>query len=256
MKSCLGFSQWALLCLAGLLSCNELPRAHAGYAEDFTLTNHVTGEPMRFSDLAGSVVVLEFFSPRCTSCRTAAPDIRTNIVDYFRAAGGNADGLPVQVLSINEWTNNADTDPFIQTNGLELVLDDTVDHSVFKQFGGIVTPHFVVVNAVTNGVNYPAWQVLGTLFGYTAGSTVTLLRGYINAVRGTVPPLLHGFGWGTNGSFQARFVAQRGRTNWVEATTNWVDWLPLGAVSSNTAVQFFDPDADRLPQRFYRIRVE
>jgi hypothetical protein len=41
----------------------------------------------------------------------------------------------------------------------------------------------VVLNAVTNGVNYRAWQVLGTLFGYTPGSTVTLLRGYINAVR-------------------------------------------------------------------------
>lgn len=256
MKPGLSLSRLALGCLALLQSFAWAPRAHASYAEDFTLTNHLTGEPTHLTDLAGSVVVLDFFSARCSHCQAAAPDIRTNIVEYYRNAGGNSDGLPVQVVSISEWTNNADTDPFIQTNGLELVLDDTADHSVFKQFGGIAYPHFVVVNAVTNGVNYPAWQILGILFGYTPGSTVTLLRGYINAVRGTVPPQLHDPGWGTNGNFQAFFTAQRGRTNWVEATTNGVDWVSLGSITGTSTVQFSDPDASRFPQRFYRIRVQ
>ena len=256
MNAGFSFSRWTWPCLAVLLTLATATKSLAAYAGDFTLTNHVTGKPTRLFDLTGSVLVLDFFSAQCTHCQASAPDIRTNIVEYYRAAGGNAGGVPVQVVSISELTNRVDTDLFIQTNALELVLDDTAAHSVFKQFGGVTYPHFVVVNAVTNGVNYPAWQVLGTLFGYTPGSTVTLMRGYINAVRGTIPPLIRSSRWSTNGAYEISFEAQRGRTNWFEASTNCLDWVPLQRVVGTNTLRVSDPSASQFQQRFYRIRVQ
>lgn len=256
MKLGLTCSRLALAGLMMVLPMATAIRAHAAYAGDFLLTNHVTGNPTRLYELTGSVLVLDFFSAQCSHCQASAPDIRTNIVEYFRAAGGNADGVPVQVVSISELTNRVDTDLFIQTNGLELVLDDTTTHTVFKQFGGVTYPHFVVVNAVTNGVNYPAWQVLGTLFGYTPGSTVTLLRGYINAVRGTIPPLIRSSHRATNGAYEISFEAQRGRTNWFEASTNCLDWVSLQLVVGTNTLQVSDPSASQFRQRYYRIRVQ
>jgi peroxiredoxin len=255
MKLGLWCLRFALACLFLAQFYVATPRASAAYATDFSLADHATGQPVRLFDLAGSVLVLDFFSARCTQCQASAPDIRTNIADYFRAAGGNAAGVPVQVISISQWTNNAETDLFIQTNGLELVLDDP-DHSVFKQFGGVTYPHFVVVNGVTNGVNYPAWQVLGTTFGYSPSSTVSLLRNYINAVRGTIPPQIRSVTWTSDRGVEFSFNAQRGRTNWLEATTNWVDWVRLSSVTGTNTTQVRDPDAGLFNQRFYRIRVE
>jgi peroxiredoxin len=131
------FLRFALACLFLGQFHGFGSQARAAYAADFSLPDHATGQPVRLFDLAGSVLVLDFFSAVCTHCQASAPDIRTNIVEYFRAAGGNAAGVPFQVVSISEWTNNADTDLFIETKGLELVLDDTLEHSVFKQFGGV-----------------------------------------------------------------------------------------------------------------------
>jgi thiol-disulfide isomerase/thioredoxin len=242
--------------LAVLLASLWPGSARAAYASDFTLANHRTGQPARLSDFAGSIVVLDFFSPYCAHCQAAAPDIRTNIHQYYLDLAGNASGLPVTVIAINELTNRAAADAFIASNHLDLVLDDTPDRAVFNQFGGVTLPHFVVINAITNNVNYPAWQILGYYYGYAADSTTPALRGYIEAVRGTLSPSLKNFRLAAGPVFTAQFTAQKGRTNWIDATSNWVDWITITNLAGSNAVLFFDPGAALSSRRFYRVRIE
>jgi hypothetical protein len=58
----------------------------------------------------------------------------------------------------------------------------------------------------------------------------------------------------TNGVFQFTFPGQRGRTNRVEGTTNFVDWTILTNVFGTNAPIVFGDTLLPTEPRFYRIR--
>jgi hypothetical protein len=61
---------------------------------------------------------------------------------------------------------------------------------------------------------------------------------------------------GPNGKVRLDFVLQPSRSYTVEASTNLVNWLSLGMLTSTTngLIKFQDQDAASFPARFYRIR--
>jgi hypothetical protein len=246
----LGLTGWSLTLLVGGACGAELAPA-------FTLTNHVTGQPTSLRDFAGSVMLLEFFNAYCSHCQQATPQIESGIHDDYQARGGTQDGFPVTVVYVNETPDRQGTDDFIAAHGLDLVLDDLPLYSVLSAYGGSGYPHFVVINGVTNSTSHLPWQILyrGSGFNYT-NDTLPVLHACIDSVRRTLPPELANARMLTNATFKAAFQAQPDRTNVVEATVNWNNWVVVtNLAGSNTTVRFNDPDAARFKRRFYRVRV-
>ena len=64
----------------GLLTAGE-KRVEAGQAPDFTLTSF-EGETLRLQDLRGQVVVVNFWSTWCVSCKGEADDLEMAWRDY------------------------------------------------------------------------------------------------------------------------------------------------------------------------------
>jgi hypothetical protein len=58
----------------------------------------------------------------------------------------------------------------------------------------------------------------------------------------------------SNGRFKVRFSAASGQTYFLMATTNCIDWVPVGRPTEPASglFEFEDPDSGSLPQRFYR----
>ncbi len=57
------------------------------------------------------------------------------------------------------------------------------------------------------------------------------------------------------GTFQFTFPGQRGRTNRIEYTTNFVDWSAVTNVfGTNAPITFRETNATVNPQRVYRVR--
>jgi len=152
----------------------------AEIAADFTLPVHGTNQTASLYSHVGKVIVLEFWYGSCPVCQAAAPDVRANVRDYFNARGGNTDGLPVKLIYVNVYNGDNSEDWFIQTYGLDYVLDDYAQ-TVFRQFGN-GTPTFVVINGVTNSSTHQPWEVVYKRVGYDSGTT-TAIRNAVNAVR-------------------------------------------------------------------------
>ena len=165
-----------------------LQSASATVATNFTIVNHTNGAPLSLDDYQGSVILLDFWAYWCGPCQLAASDIEPNVTRYYRAAGGNPNGVPVTVISISiDGTDPASEATYIRTYGLELVGDD-FNWVAYDQFQQGYIPTFVVINGATNSVNYAPWQILYSTYGYSTNSTVPTLKSYINAVQ-TPPPV-------------------------------------------------------------------
>lgn len=157
-----------------------------GIARNFTLTNRATGQPLNLTDFAGKVLVLDFFAYWCGTCQSSSPDVETNIQEYYATRGGNAFGVPVQVLAVNiEPANPALTDAFVANAGLELVGNDpNTTAGAWSQFNETdYIPLFVILNCVAGSPSHAQWKVLYKKVGYDGAVT---LRGYIDAVQASV----------------------------------------------------------------------
>lgn len=161
--------------------------ARAQIATNFTILNHVTGLPLSLSDYQGNVVVLDFWAYWCEYCQAAASDIEPNLTRLYRARGGNSNGVPVQVISVNiDCSSTSLENSYISTYGLEVVGDDC-SWAAYNQFnyGGI--PQFAVINCTTNSLDYSPWQILTEPTGYLTNYTVPLLKSYIDSVQTPAP---------------------------------------------------------------------
>ena len=106
-------------------------------AWDFELTNRQTGQPLKLSDYAGHVVVLDFFAWWCGPCRSSTPDLEKKVNQYFNQRDGNRYGVPVAVIAVNTEASYPDrTDQFIKASGLRLSADDPLGEA-YGQFDDI-----------------------------------------------------------------------------------------------------------------------
>lgn len=192
------YSNWTL-CLTGLLLSGMVsmaqPYGHGTISPDFTLPDR-EGNPVSLYDFAGQVIVLDFFAFWCAPCSVSSPDIEQQIQKHYRDQGGNPDGIPVQVLSINlEAESPESTDAFAERAGLDLVVDDLNQEAwnLYNLLGNQPSiPLFVIINGVTNSTSHSAWEVLHSQHGmyvFPRETTAKAFRSLIDKVKAGPPPI-------------------------------------------------------------------
>jgi len=146
---------------------------HTGdIAPDFVLNRFDTTTPVHLRDLAGQIVVLDFFAYWCGPCKTAASELQPQVQQYYAARGGNPLHVPVQMISLSiDGSDQAATRTYIATYGLDFVLDDSAQ-TAFTPYSTGFIPRFAIINGVA-GANYPQWQIIFDQVGYGTGNYVT-----------------------------------------------------------------------------------
>ena len=212
-------------------------------------------------DFAGRVVFLEWFAVWCPYCQAAAPQVKTGIVDWYAARGGNPYGVPVLHISVNQEASPAyvnATDSFIAAQGLTPVVNDydaTSVNTVRYLFQTSGQPTFVILNCLTNSPSHPAWSVLVNEQKYGTTDFSTTLANY-RAIIDTVQPVINRPQLtapdrsGTN--FEFSFLTQTNRTYRVQASTNLVNWTTLRTNAGTASVILFRDTNAPPGQRFYR----
>jgi thiol-disulfide isomerase/thioredoxin len=177
---------WAVaLILLASTTVHAQSRYVAGdIVDDFTLTDRTTGNPVRLSDFAGSIVFLEWFAHWCPFCVAAAPQVDAGIVDHYRNQGGNPAGIPVVHIALNlqsdsQARDRTATTTFVQRYGFDPVLQDT-QRVLARRFADSGQPIFAIINGVTNSPNARPWELLYTLQNY--GSTQSPIQQFRTAI--------------------------------------------------------------------------
>lgn len=174
-----------LFALVGLLVSPATPARAAIYrtgevVQNFTLTDRATGRSVNLTDLAEKIVFLEWFAWWCPFCQAAASQVRSGIVDYYAARGGNPAGLPVIHVALNlQSGQEADTQRFITAYGLGQTLND-FNRAVANRFQTGGQPIFAILNGVTNSSSHQPWELIFTQLGY--GSTQAPIADFRNAI--------------------------------------------------------------------------
>ena len=151
--------------LAGPPAIADEP-AKPGTAPLFELPKWETSQTIKLTDYAGQIVVLDFFAYWCVPCRQASAEIEATIQKFYASHGGNPQGVPVRVLSINiEKDRPAQTDRFIKDTCVKTVLND-FGGALLDKLGGLATPHIVVIDGTHATAHAPDFRVLYNHSGY------------------------------------------------------------------------------------------
>lgn len=219
------------------------------------------GATVNLRDFAGRIVFLEWFAVWCPYCVAAAPQVKSGIVDYYAARGGNPYGVPVLHIAVNQESNSgyqAQTDNFITQQGFNPVMNDynsTSTNRVRFMFQNSGQPIFVVINGVTNSPTHQPWQLLVNHLGYGQTDFSQTLAGFRAIIDTVQPPALPpqlAAPRRNGANFEFSFQAQSNRVYRVEASTNltnWVTWQTVSNAAGNVLIR--DTNAP-LPSRFYR----
>jgi thiol-disulfide isomerase/thioredoxin len=267
------------LCLLAVLLLGAVPQASADtYRVGDTVTNFTlvartpfvradgtvvpAGGRVNLADFSGRIVFLEWFAVWCPFCVAAAPQVKSGIVDWYAARGGNPSGVPVLHVAVNQESASfyqAQTDSFIAQQGFDPVVNDYGPgfgtNRVRFLFQSSGQPIFVVINGVTNSPTHRPWQLLVNHLGYGETQFSTVLAGFraiIDQVETAVVPPVLGSPQTGPGAFEFTVLGVPGRTYRVEGSSDLADWTAVGTVmGSNSPVRFRDTNAPAR-RRFYR----
>jgi thiol-disulfide isomerase/thioredoxin len=140
-------------------------------AEDFELTNRLTGGTSRLSDYAGQVILLEWFAHWCPFCRAAAPQVDEGIIEHYANQGGNLAGLPFIRIGLNVHgdlfpSDKVNTDNFISQYSIDPVLEDNNRVIAHRFESSNIQPIFVVINGVANSPTHAQWEIVAIRNSY------------------------------------------------------------------------------------------
>lgn len=160
----------------------------------------------------------------------------------------------------------AQTDTFLRARGVSICGNDytPTNVNIVRNLFAPPTagnqnprPVFAVINCVSNSPSHAQWQLLikhieagGGAKDYSAN--IAVWRTIIDSVQAPPPAItdarLNG------GAFEFTIPGQRGRTNRVERSINFLDWTTLTNVfGTNGPVAIREPNAVENPGRFYRV---
>ena len=192
----------------------------------------------------------------------------TYIRRWYEPLRGNVNGLPFLHVGVNITAYDLaqqQTEEFIDDFGLSPCANDynsdpesgllqtNAVHDLFQS--RFLRPVILVINCVSNSTSHPQWALLLNQGGGQADWNVAISqwRAAIDSVQAP-PPRLTNLS-DSAGVLQFTFPGQRGRTNRVECTTNFVNWTVLTNVfGTNAPIIFRETDALSNAQRFYRVR--
>jgi hypothetical protein len=156
-------------------------------------------------------------------------------------------------------------DEFVNDYGLTLCVNDynfrlrqgpvetNAVHNLFQV--PFLKPVMVIINCVSNSTSHPPGLLLLNQGGGPTDWNVAInqWRAAIDSVQAPLPQLTNASLAGS--TFQFTFPGQRGRTNQVQCSTNFLDWTVLtNAFGTNAPIVFRDTNALSDERRFYRVR--
>ncbi len=149
--------------------------AHAESVPDFELSKWESDAKVKLADLAGEIIVLDFFAYWCAPCRKASVEIEGGVQKYYAAKNGNPHGVSVRVVSINiEKDNPKQTARYIKDTGMEFVLND-FDGRMLDKLGGRGTPFIVVIDGTRATNDKPDFRLLYKHAGFEGTKKLRLL---------------------------------------------------------------------------------
>ena len=159
-----------------------------------------------------------------------------------------------------------DTDTFLRNNSIGLCGNDYSPgprYAVRNLFAppnatnADPRPVFVAINCVSNSPSHAHRQILVNDFSNGGGSfnfnpDIVRWRNIIDSVKAP-PPRITG-AKRVGDSFEFVVPGQRGRTNRIEATTDFAEWTTItNLFGTNAAITIRDTNASVNPSRSYRI---